>query len=174
MEHIAQALLGASMMALAITQANEYRSGASPRWQLMTTPALGILAAWVAFNAVLSMLPVLDAMQAQQIVIRDSGRVDLLMHGHKVRACRWVATDGYVQSPDGKLHESAVTYPDDPSPGNTRPVGLQSFGWWSVQAPAGVQPAGVQFVVRHSCGWMWETSTTVIGPISLTTNLPAR
>jgi len=173
MEHIAQAILGASMMALAITHANEYRSGCSPRWQLMTTPALGILAVWVAANALLSMLPVLSDLQAQQIIVRDGGRVDTLMYGHKTRACRWLGTDGYVQAPDGTLHEAAVTYPDDPSPGNTRPVGLQSFGWWSVQSPAGVQPAGVQFVVRHSCGWMWETSTTVIGPISLRATLPA-
>jgi hypothetical protein len=174
MENIAQAMLGAAMMGLAIVQANEYRSADGPRWQLVATPVIGILAAWVAFNAVLSMLPVLDAMEARQIVVRDGGRVEVLMHGHKTRACRWVGTDGYVQAPDGALHESAVTYPGDPSPGNTRPTGLQSFGWWAVQAPAGVQPAGVQFVVRHSCGWMWETTTSVIGPISLGPKLPAR
>ena len=172
MEHIAQAVLGASMMALAITQANEYRQGRSPHWQLVTTPALGILAAWVAFNAILSLLPVLTDMQAQRIVVTGQ-RVDVLMRGHKTRACRWVGTDGYVQGPDGTLHEAAVTYPDDPSPGNSRPVGLQSFGWWSMQAPAGVQPAGVQFVVRHSCGWMWETTTAVIGPFSLRASVAA-
>lgn len=172
MEHIAQAVLGASMMALAITQANEYRQGRSPHWQLVTTPALGILAAWVAFNAILSLLPVLTDMQAQRIVVTGQ-RVDVLMRGHMTRACRWVGTDGYVQGPDGTLHEAAVTYPDDPSPGNSRPVGLQSFGWWSMQAPAGVQPAGVQFVVRHSCGWMWETTTAVIGPFSLRASVAA-
>ena len=172
MEHIAQAVLGASMMALAITQANEYRQGRSPHWQLVTTPALGILAAWVAFNAILSLLPVLTDMQAQRIVVTGQ-RVDVRMRGHKTRACRWVGTDGYVQGPDGTLHEAAVTYPDDPSPGNSRPVGLQSFGWWSMQAPAGVQPAGVQFVVRHSCGWMWETTTAVIGPFSLRASVAA-
>lgn len=172
MEHIAQAVLGASMMALAITQANDYRQGRSPHWQLITTPSLGILACWVAFNAILSLMPVLTDMQAQRIVVSGQ-RVDVLMHGHKTRACRWVGTDGYVQGPDGTLHEAAVTYPDDPSPGNSRPVGLQSFGWWSMQAPAGVQPAGVQFVVRHSCGWMWETTTAVIGPFSLRASVAA-
>lgn len=173
MEHLAQALLGAAMMGLAITQANDYRRGESPRWQLVTTPALGVLAIWVAFNAVLTFVPVLDQMEARQIVLRDGARIDTLMYGHKVRDCTWLRTDGYIQAPDGALHEAAVTYPGDPSAGNSRPLGRQSFGWWSMQAPAGVQPAGVQFVIRHSCGWMWETTTTVIGPISVQ-SVPAR
>lgn len=174
MENVAQVMLGAAMMGLAITQANDYRAGTSQRWNLITVPTLGFLSAWVAFNAALGLMPVLVDMEPKRIVMHEGGRIDLLMHGKKIRACNWLRTDGYVQDATGRLHEAAVEYPDDVSPGNTRPVGTQSFGVWSMQAPTGVQPVGVQFIVRHSCGWMWETTTTVIGPFSVHQSLPQR
>lgn len=78
-----------------------------------------------------------------------------------------------VQLPDKDdvPFEVLVTFPDDTTPGSTRPAGFQSFGVWQFHS-ADIVPSSVIFVnLRHQCTVEPEGTTyariSTVGPFTV-------
>lgn len=101
-------------------------------------------------------------------------RIDVVQRGHdfvrvipigvKNRSCKFISLDGYA-SQAGVSLETTINFENDPTPGNTRPEGKQSFGVWNFSLKDLPNADSVFAIAEHDCG-LWSVRTK-IGPFNI-------
>ena len=102
-------------------------------------------------------MPVAVFMQAHDWSVTP-GSVRAVVSGIKVRSCEFIkgSEAGYAKFWGG-WQETRFMFGDDPSPGSTRPKGVQSFGVWVWFHPESELPSQVKITVKHIC-----SGTTIV------------
>lgn len=161
-----QLTLGGAGMAAALTMANDHVPGV-PIIKRLVVAVLGAWGVLMALTAVLQFVPVVAGMEAREVA-RSPGRVLLSVDGEKQRkGCTFLGAEAYSSGKTG-MQKAWVSFPHDPSPGATRPVGRQSFGEWLIEFDEGAGQSSVTIVSHHNCGRLLGLTRTEAGPFNIT------
>lgn len=114
-------------------------------------------------TAEVRMLPIVSEFYIEDME-RGTDYVKILPIGEKNRDCKPLSFDGY-SSQRGVSFESKLSFEDDPTPGNSRPKGKQSFGYWKFDLSNQPNADSVYVITEHFCGF-WNVRTK-IGPFKI-------
>lgn len=135
-------------------------------WPALVAAVIVILAGWI-WDTRASVAWFEEA----DLVSHKTGLVQMRVTAYKVRDCKFIADSevGYVMI-DELWEESALTFVNDQSPGNSHPHSIYrtSLGiWeWRDEIPPPQEIQAVMATVSHDCG-DGELRTTKFGPFSL-------
>lgn len=141
--------LGILATATAIRTATVYTS-AVPHYLRILNALWGTAGLWLLIAALSSGIPVVAQISTTLHSFRP-GEMVVSVVGNKVRDCQWKQNDAYVVDNKGILYEASLEYVKDIIPGNSRPVGIQSFGTWKITYDKSIAARSVEVYSSHSC-----------------------
>lgn len=106
--------------------------------------------------------PVVSVTETQP-VLRDESFYEVRVLGTKNRICRLLPPILGFTVTNGVMSEAALTFPDDETPGSSRPAGSQDFGVWRFDTTRNPQADHVMAYTWHDCGSPWAVLTQ-LGP----------
>ncbi len=136
------------------------------RREVIAMALLFVGGAFLATVYGVKLVPVVIQMEAKHSTVNESS-VIMRVYGRKVRNCKYLDAVGYVRRSGHSEYEEAAIfdYPDDTSPGNSKPRGKFDFGWWRWVALGAEDIEQVMTVSTHTCGD--SIVSTKIGPFKV-------
>lgn len=156
-------VLSVLVMLVGIVMAARQRAGC-PVHQRLAAIAMIAGGGLQAISSIQGTVPVVQQAELD-VLLRGPQQLTVTMWADKVRDCRRLENKAYVIGARGAAFEAAYAWLDDPTPGDSRPMGWQNFGITHITWPRMAEPVvAYRLESWHDCGRLMQTVHTVLGP----------